>query len=79
MLLGGSRSARFAVGSMRQSLNFSNQHTFGVIFEREMMTRANLERRRRTAIDFVLGYLQAPKEIEPAAAGRSRRVASLVP
>src|SRR6476619_7857326 len=25
---------------------FSNQHTFGVIFEREMMTRANLERRR---------------------------------
>ena len=29
---------------------FSNQHTFGVIFEREMMTRANLERRRRTVI-----------------------------
>jgi TetR/AcrR family transcriptional regulator len=57
---------------------FSNQHTFGVIFEREMMTRANLERRRRTVIDFVLGYLQAPKAIETAPVGRSRRVASLV-
>jgi hypothetical protein len=43
-----------------------------------MMTRANLERRRRTVIDFVLGYLQAPKAIETAAAGRSRRVVSLV-
>lgn len=57
---------------------FSNQHTFGVIFEREMMTRANLERRRRTVIDFVLGYLQAPKAIEAAPVGRSRRVVSLV-
>jgi TetR/AcrR family transcriptional regulator len=57
---------------------FSNQHTFGVIFEREMMTRANLERRRRTVIDFVLGYLQAPKAIEMAPVGRSRRVVSLV-
>jgi AcrR family transcriptional regulator len=57
---------------------FSNQHTFGVIFEREMMTRANLERRRRTVIDFVLGYLQAPKGVETAPVGRSRRVVSLV-
>jgi TetR/AcrR family transcriptional regulator len=57
---------------------FSNQHTFGVIFEREMMTRANLERRRRTVIDFVLGYLQAPKAIESAPVGGSRRVVSLV-
>ena len=57
---------------------FSNQHTFGVIFEREMMTRTNLERRRRTVIDFVLGYLQAPKVIEAAPVGRSRRVVSLV-
>jgi AcrR family transcriptional regulator len=57
---------------------FSNQHTFGVIFEREMMTRANLARRRRTVIDFVLGYLQAPKAIETAPVGRSRRVVSLV-
>jgi TetR/AcrR family transcriptional regulator len=57
---------------------FSNQHTLGVIFEREMMTRANLERRRRTVIDFVLGYLRAPRAIEPASAGRGRRVASLV-
>jgi Tetracyclin repressor-like, C-terminal domain len=63
---------------MRQLLYVSNQHTFGVIFEREMMTRANLERRRRTVIDFVLGYLQAPKAIEPASAGRGRSVASLV-
>ena len=58
---------------------FSNQHTFGVIFEREMMTRANLARRRRTVIDFVLGYLQAPKAIETAPVSRSRRVVSLVP
>ena len=57
---------------------FSNQHTFGVIFERAMMTRANLERRRRTVIDFVLGYLQAQKAIEPTSADRGRRVASLV-
>jgi TetR/AcrR family transcriptional regulator len=57
---------------------FSNQHTLGVIFEREMMTRANLERRRRTVIDFVLGYLRAPKVIEPVSAGRGRRVPSLV-
>src|ERR1700754_3050557 len=57
---------------------FSNQHTFGAIFGREMMTRAYLERRRRTVIDFVLGYLQAPKAIETAPVGRSRRVVSLV-
>ena len=57
---------------------FSNQHTFGAIFDREMMTRANLERRRRTVIDFVLGYLQAPKAIETASAAPGRRVASLV-
>jgi AcrR family transcriptional regulator len=57
---------------------FSNQHTLGVIFERDMMTRANLERRRRTVIDFVLGYLRAPKAFEPASVSRGRRVASLV-
>jgi TetR/AcrR family transcriptional regulator len=39
---------------------FSNQHTFGVIFGREMMSAANIERRRRTVIDFVLSYLQVP-------------------
>jgi TetR/AcrR family transcriptional regulator len=39
---------------------FSNQHTFGVIFGRQMMSPANIERRRRTVIDFVLSYLQGP-------------------
>jgi AcrR family transcriptional regulator len=39
---------------------FSHQHTFGVIFGRQMMSPANIERRRRTVIDFVLSYLQAP-------------------
>jgi len=39
---------------------FSNQHTLGVIFGREMMTPENIARRRRTVIDFVLSYLQMP-------------------
>src|SRR3954451_13357781 len=37
---------------------FSNQHTFGVIFGRDLMTAANIEKRRRAVIDFVLSYLQ---------------------
>jgi AcrR family transcriptional regulator len=58
---------------------FSNQHTFGAIFDREMMTPANLERRRRTVIDFVLGYLQTPDAMElPATRRRAGRLASLV-
>ena len=39
---------------------FSNQHTFGAIFGREMMTPANIKRRRRAVIDFVLSYLHTP-------------------
>jgi TetR/AcrR family transcriptional regulator len=39
---------------------FSNQHTLGVIFKRDMMSPANIKRRRRTVIDFVLSYLQVP-------------------
>lgn len=41
-------------------MHFSNQHTLGVIFGRDMMSPANIKRRRRTVIDFVLSYLQAP-------------------
>jgi hypothetical protein len=37
---------------------FSNQHTLGVIFGREMTTIASIERRKRTVVDFVLSYLQ---------------------
>jgi len=39
---------------------FSNQHTLGAIFGREMTTLASIERRRRTVVDFVLSYLQTP-------------------
>lgn len=39
---------------------FSNQHTFGVIFGREMTTPANIKRRRRAVVDFVLSYLRMP-------------------
>jgi AcrR family transcriptional regulator len=39
---------------------FSNQHSLGVIFEREMTSAANIERRRRTVVEFVLSYLQMP-------------------
>jgi TetR/AcrR family transcriptional regulator len=37
---------------------FSNQHSLGVIFERDMTSDANIERRRRTVVDFVLSYLR---------------------
>jgi len=39
---------------------FSNQHSLGVIFGRQMTSDANIERRRRTVVEFVLGYLQNP-------------------
>jgi TetR/AcrR family transcriptional regulator len=48
---------------------FSNQHTFGVIFGREMMTPANIEMRRRTVIDFVLSYLQMRNTARMRSAG----------
>jgi AcrR family transcriptional regulator len=58
---------------------FSNQHTLGVIFGRELMTRASIERRRRTVIDFVLRYLQMPDAIQLHATRRKAgRLASLV-
>ncbi len=44
---------------------FSNQHTFGAIFGREMTTPSNIERRRRAVVDFVLGYLQKPSRVRP--------------
>ena len=37
---------------------FSNQHSLGVIFEREMTSRANIQKRRQTVVEFVLSYLQ---------------------
>ncbi len=39
---------------------FSNQHSLGVIFEREMTSDVNIERRRRTVVEFVLSYLLMP-------------------
>lgn len=56
---------------------FSNQYTFGAIFGREMMTPANIERRRRTVIDFVLRYLQSPRNIHmPSIRRRAGRLGS---
>jgi AcrR family transcriptional regulator len=58
---------------------FSNQYTFGAIFGREMLTPANVERRRRAVIDFVLSYLQTPNATPlPAVRRRARELASLV-
>jgi TetR/AcrR family transcriptional regulator len=37
---------------------FSNQHSLGVIFEREMTSPASVARRKRTVVEFVLSYLQ---------------------
>jgi len=50
---------------------FSNQHTLGAIFGRQMTTRVNVERRRRTVVDFVLSYLQMPGS-NPLPASRHR-------
>jgi AcrR family transcriptional regulator len=56
---------------------FSNQHTFGVIFGRDLMTAANIDKRRRAVIDFVLSYLQkADADERPAT---RRRIGSLAP
>src|SRR5262245_8778512 len=58
---------------------FSNQHTFGAIFGRQMLTPANVERRRRAAIDFVLSYLQTPNAAPlPSIRRRTRELAALV-
>lgn len=37
---------------------FSNQHSLGAIFERDMMSDVNVRKRRRTVVDFVLSYLR---------------------
>ncbi len=39
-------------------MHFSNQHSLGVIFERDMTSNANVERRRVAVVEFVLSYLQ---------------------
>jgi AcrR family transcriptional regulator len=57
---------------------FSNQHTLGVIFGREMMAAENIERRRRTVIDFVLRYLQAPNAVALPSRRKSSKLSSLV-
>ena len=41
-------------------MHFSNQHTLGAIFGRDMMTPQLIELRRQTVVDFVLGYLTMP-------------------
>lgn len=55
---------------------FSNQHTLGVIFGRDMMTPASIARRRRTVIDLVLSYLQMQNAIPLPV--RRRRTGALV-
>jgi hypothetical protein len=40
---------------------FSNQHSLGAIFGRDMTSGAVLETRRRTVVEFVLSYLQMPE------------------
>ncbi len=37
---------------------FSNQHSLGVIFKRDMTSAVNIKKRRRTVVDFVLSYLR---------------------
>jgi hypothetical protein len=41
-------------------MHFSNQHSLGAIFGREMTSGAAIAMRRRTVVDFVLSYLQMP-------------------
>src|SRR4051794_9556957 len=58
---------------------FSNQHTLGVIFAREMTSPASIARRKRTVVEFVLSYLQNSDVVamQPARRGPARQ-ASLV-
>jgi AcrR family transcriptional regulator len=37
---------------------FANRHTLGAIFERDLMSRQAIDRRRQSIIDMVIGYLQ---------------------
>jgi AcrR family transcriptional regulator len=43
---------------------FSNQHSLGAIFERDMTSDVNIERRRRTVVEFVLSYLRASEGVQ---------------
>jgi AcrR family transcriptional regulator len=45
---------------------FSNQHTLGVIFARDLMSADGLARRRHTVVDLVTSYLQQPAKGLPA-------------
>jgi AcrR family transcriptional regulator len=57
---------------------FSNRHTFGLIFGREMTTTANIAKHRRTVIDFVLSYLQTSNALMlPPTQKQSDQFASL--
>lgn len=49
---------------------FSNQHTLGVIFERDLMTEESIQKRRQTILDQVLSYLRYKGEPEP----KTRRI-----
>jgi AcrR family transcriptional regulator len=40
--------------------NVSNQHTFGLIFKRDMQAPANLAARRRSIVEMVLRFVRAP-------------------
>jgi AcrR family transcriptional regulator len=60
-------------------MHFSNQHSLGAIFGREMTSGAALEMRRRTVVEFVLSYLQMPEAREARAPVRKlSNYASLV-
>jgi AcrR family transcriptional regulator len=47
---------------------FSNQHTLGVIFARDLMSAEGLARRRHTVVELVTSYLQQPARGRAAAA-----------
>jgi AcrR family transcriptional regulator len=60
-------------------MHFSNQHSLGAIFGREMTSGTAIEMRRRTVVEFVLSYLQMPGVKEARApARRLANYASLV-
>ncbi len=49
---------------------FSNRHTLGVIFDRDLMSEAALSRRRQHIVDLILGYLRTPADSDEGAAHR---------
>jgi TetR/AcrR family transcriptional regulator len=52
---------------------FSNQHSLGAIFGRDMMSEVNIEWRRRTVVEFVLSYLRMPDGARTRAPRRAPR------